>query len=148
MARSAQWTFGMLQEIPCIWGKILKFRCGKVKLWSNLCGTRVLGNHLFHLLLSLGSVLCDTGMSFQWISVCVCVCVCVCVSCSVVSDSCSPLDCSPPDSVHGILQALILEWVAIPFSGDLSDPGMEPRFLHCRQILGHLSHQGSPNKCS
>ena len=29
---------------------------------------------------------------------------------------CNPMDCSPPDSsVHGILQARILEWVAIPF---------------------------------
>ena len=29
-------------------------------------------------------------------------------------------------SVHGILQARILEWVAISFSRDLPDPGMEP----------------------
>ena len=30
---------------------------------------------------------------------------------------CHPMDCSPPgSSVHGILQARILEWVAIPFS--------------------------------
>ena len=30
---------------------------------------------------------------------------------------CNPMDCSPPGfSVHGILQAGILEWVAIPFS--------------------------------
>ena len=44
-----------------------------------------------------------------------CVCVCVCV-CSVVSYS-SAMDCSPPDSsVHGILQARTLEWVAISFS--------------------------------
>ena len=35
----------------------------------------------------------------------------------VVSDSLWPLDCSPPcSSVHGILQARILEWVAISFS--------------------------------
>ena len=31
---------------------------------------------------------------------------------------CDPMDCIPPgSSVHGILQARILEWVAIPFSG-------------------------------
>ena len=31
-----------------------------------------------------------------------------------VSDSCNPMDCSPQgSSVHGILQARILEWVAI-----------------------------------
>ena len=30
---------------------------------------------------------------------------------------CDPMDCSPPSSsVHGILQARILEWVALPFS--------------------------------
>ena len=30
---------------------------------------------------------------------------------------CSPMNCSPTDSsVHGILQARILEWVAMPFS--------------------------------
>ena len=28
---------------------------------------------------------------------------------------CDPVDCSPPSSVNGILQARILEWVAIPF---------------------------------
>ena len=41
---------------------------------------------------------------------------------------CNPMDCSPPDfSVHGILQGRKLEWVAISFSGDLPDPGIEPR---------------------
>ena len=39
------------------------------------------------------------------------------------------MDCSPPGSpVHGILQAFsrILEWLALPFSGDIPDPGIEP----------------------
>ena len=37
--------------------------------------------------------------------------------------SCVPMDCSPPgSSVHGILQAKILEWVAIPFSRESSQP--------------------------
>ena len=41
---------------------------------------------------------------------------------------CDPMDCSPSDSsVHGILQAGILEWVAIPFSRGLPDPRIEPR---------------------
>ena len=41
---------------------------------------------------------------------------------------CDPMDCSPPgSSVHGILQARILEWVAILFSGDIPNPGIEPR---------------------
>ena len=32
----------------------------------------------------------------------------------------------PGSSVHGILQARILQWVAISFSGDLPNPGIEP----------------------
>ena len=36
---------------------------------------------------------------------------------------CDPMNCSPPGfSVHGILQAKILEWVAIPFSRGSSLP--------------------------
>ena len=49
--------------------------------------------------------------------------ICVCVLCySVRSDSLRP-PCSPPgSSVHGILQARILEWVAISFSRGSSRP--------------------------
>jgi len=37
-----------------------------------------------------------------------------------VTDSCDPMDSSlPGSSVHGILQARILEWVAISFSSSL-----------------------------
>jgi len=40
---------------------------------------------------------------------------------------CNPMDCSPPgSSVHGVLQARILEWVAIPFSKILPNPGIKP----------------------
>ena len=36
---------------------------------------------------------------------------------------CDPTDCSPPgSSVHGILQAGILKWIAIPFSRGSSQP--------------------------
>ena len=36
---------------------------------------------------------------------------------------CDPVDCSPPgSSVHGILQARTLEWVAISFSRGSSQP--------------------------
>ena len=41
---------------------------------------------------------------------------------------CDPMDCSPPgSSVHEILQARILEWVAMSFSRELPDPGIKPR---------------------
>ena len=59
---------------------------------------------------------------------------------------CDPIDGSPPGfSVHEILQARILERVALPFSRE-SSPAQEPNLglLGCRQILYHLSHQGSP----
>ena len=50
----------------------------------------------------------------------------------------------PGSSVHGILQARILEWVAIPFSrGSSRTQGSTPGFLHCRQIVYHLSRQRS-----
>ena len=40
-----------------------------------------------------------------------------------MSDSYDPVDCSPPgSSVHGILQARILEWVVISFSRGSSQP--------------------------
>ena len=50
-----------------------------------------------------------------------CVFVCVCAqSCLTL---CDPMDCSPPgSSVHGILQARILEWVAISSSRGSSGP--------------------------
>ena len=36
---------------------------------------------------------------------------------------CDPVDCGPPgSSVHGVLQARILEWVAMPFSRGSSRP--------------------------
>ena len=42
---------------------------------------------------------------------------------SVVSDSCDPMDCSPPgSSVQGVSQARILEWGAISFSRGSSQP--------------------------
>ena len=42
---------------------------------------------------------------------------------SVTLTVCDPMDCSPPGSpVHGILQARILEWVAIAFSRGSSRP--------------------------
>ena len=54
--------------------------------------------------------------------------------------------CDPIDyTVHGIFQARILEWVAVPFSRGSSQPGGSNwGFLHCRQILYHLNYQGSP----
>ena len=47
-------------------------------------------------------------------------CVCVAQLCLTL---CNPMDCSPPGcSVHGIFQARVLEWIAIPFSRISSQP--------------------------
>ena len=44
---------------------------------------------------------------------------------------CDPMDCSPPgSSVHGILQARILEWVAISFSRGSSQPRDQTQVSH------------------
>ena len=46
-------------------------------------------------------------------------------------NSSDPMDCSPPgSSVHGILQARILEWVAISFSRGSSRPRDRTQFSH------------------
>ena len=69
-------------------------------------------------------------------------------SCSVTSDCCDPIDCSPPgSSVHRILQARIQEWVAISFSRGSpwpKDQIWSLGLLHCRQILYQLTYEGSP----
>ena len=56
--------------------------------------------------------------------------------------NCSPMHCSPPgSSVSGILQARILERVAVLFCmGIFPTQGKNSNLLHCRQILYVLSH--------
>ena len=49
----------------------------------------------------------------------------------------NPRGCSPPGStVLGILQARILEWVALPSSRDLRGPGIEPQSLRSPAVAG------------
>ena len=80
-------------------------------------------------------------------------CVCICVRVHARSlQSCVTLydlrDCSPPvSSVHGILQARILEWVAMPSSRGSSqhrDQTVAPA-LQADSLL--LRHWGSPCMC-
>ena len=47
-------------------------------------------------------------------------------------------------SIHGIVQARTLEWIAILLQGIFPSQGLNLDLQHCRQILYHLSHQGSP----
>ena len=58
---------------------------------------------------------------------------------------CNPMDCSPPGvSVHGILQAKIVEWVAISFSRGSSLPRNQTNisYVSCidEQVLYHQPH--------
>ena len=58
---------------------------------------------------------------------------------------CDPMNCSLPcSSVHWILQARFLEWVAYSSPGDLPYRGIEPRCPELQADSLHLSHQGSP----
>ena len=67
--------------------------------------------------------LTTTLCTYACLYVCVCVCVCVCESLQSCPTLCNPMDHSPPgSSVHGILQARILEWVAMPSSRGSSQP--------------------------
>ena len=74
---------------------------------------------------------------------------CSCSAAQPCPALCSPADCSPPgSSVHGIVQARKLEWVAISSSRASSGP----RDLTCiscvsctgRRILHGWCHLGSP----
>ena len=52
---------------------------------------------------------------------------------------CDPMDCGlPGSSVHGILQAKILEWVAMHSSRNFPNPGIEPSFLTSPALAGRF----------
>ena len=68
------------------------------------------------------------------------------VSCSAVFDSLQPHGLQPTTLLcPWNSQARKLEWIAKPSSRGIF---LNPGFLHCRQILYRLSHQGSPKKQS
>jgi len=74
--------------------------------------------------------------------------LCMCSVIQLRPTLCDPMDCSPPgSSVHGILQARILEWVAISSSRGSSQP-RDWTWVSCvsctgRQIL-YLRDTGKP----
>ena len=58
---------------------------------------------------------------------------------------CDPMDCSLPGCfVHGILQARVLEKIAMPSSWDLPDPGIK-HLLHWQLDCLPLVPPGKPN---
>ena len=89
---------------------------------------------------------------YAYVYVCVYVYICACVyenesvSNSIVCPTLQPRTVGPPgSSVHRSLQTTILG-VGCHFllQGIFPTQGSNPGLLHCRQILYHLSHQGSP----
>ena len=82
---------------------------------------------------------------------CVCVCAHACVHMHSVAQSCMTpcdhTDCSPPSpSVNGIFQARILEEVAVFYSRDLSNPGIEPESLVSPALAGGFFTTVPPGK--
>ena len=60
---------------------------------------------------------------------------------------CDPMDCSPPDSsVHGILQARILEWIAISSSWGSSQPRDRTWSLASPALTGRFFTTEPPGK--
>ena len=72
--------------------------------------------------------------------------VVLCLVAQLCLTLCDPLDCTPAgSSVHGILQVKNTGVVCHALlQGIFPTQGLNPGLPHCRQILYHLSHQGSP----
>ena len=66
----------------------------------------------------------------------------LCMRAELCPTLCDPMDHSPPgSSVHGTLQARILEWVAIPPPGDLPNPG-NLRLLYLPALTAAIGYRG------
>ena len=69
---------------------------------------------------------------------------CCCLVTKSCLTLCYPVDCSPPgSSVHGISQARVLEWVAIPFSKGSFQP-RDQTLISC--LVGRFFTTESPGK--
>ena len=62
-----------------------------------------------------------------------------------VAQLCLTLCDSTDYTVHGILQARILEWVVFPSSGDLLNPGIESRSSALQEDFLPAEPQRKPN---
>ena len=88
---------------------------------------------------------CNQSWDFKSGS-CDCVCVLVAQLCPTL---CDPMDYTQPgSSVHGILQARILEWVAMPWIFLAQGSNTHVSYVSCigRWVPYHLCHLGSPQK--
>ena len=73
-------------------------------------------------------------------------CIVLCLVTQSCLTLCDHIDCSPPGSlVHGDSQGKNTGvGCHARLQGIFPTQGLNPRLPHCRQILYHLSHQGSP----
>ena len=73
--------------------------------------------------------------------------LCVCLVAQLCPTLCNPMDCSSPgSSVRGILQARILEWVAIPFTKGSSQSRDRICVSHVSCIAGGFFTAEPPGK--
>ena len=134
-ADSAYWEvpfgFGALEGIYC--SVVFCYCCFKPlnRYISKAWFCQIIYNHLMHSKWKF-IMLLSTSRNLDRAQGVVCWCCLVAKSCLAF---CDPIDCSPPGfSVHGILQARILESVAIPFSRESSWPRDWTRLLHWQAI--------------
>ena len=106
------------------WQPTPVFLPGESQGWGSLVACRLWGHKSWTRLKRLSTHAYRPGYGLPWymflwqlkrlLGEAVCVRAKLLQSCLTL---CNPMDCSPPSSsVHGILQARMLEWVAMPFS--------------------------------
>ena len=68
--------------------------------------------------------------------------MCACVGAKLLQlwpTLCDLMDCTcQAPLVHGILQTRMSEWIAVPLSGDLPDPGIKPASLLSPGLAGRF----------
>ena len=88
----------------------------------------------------------DLKLNIQETKIMTCSPKCLCLVTQSCPTLCNPINCSlPGSSVHGDSSSKNIRfgWHAL-LQGIFPTQGLNPGLPHCRQILHHLSHQGSP----
>ena len=125
MSCACAWAYGTnIQSIQNKEKLVCNLLLTKSEHESNLCWRAnvqcVYASLCMHALLWLHACMCVFHICWK------CMCVSVCLVTQLYPTVCDPMDCRPPSSsVHEILQAKILEWVAISFSRGSSWPRVQ-----------------------
>ena len=102
------------------------------------------------LVVSSGGLLTTQHGSPAFLSLCVCVCLCVCVLLTCIQLFATPwtVACQTPLSTGFSRQEYLSVYTGVGslslLQGTFPTQGSNTGLLHCRQILYHLSRQGSP----